>query len=161
MFTIDISSLKAGVHTFDVTLDAQDVELDPARFNEVRVQARLDVEASRILVTLEARVIATLECDRTLRLFDQEIGGTDYVLFAPPAFIGGVEDRFDEVRVLDPADQTLDLTKVVLDTLLLAIPQRCIAPGAEEEEIPTEFGAPDDGVDPRWEALRRLKAGSK
>ena len=157
MFTIDISSLKPGIHTFEFDLEAQELELDPDKFKETRVEARLDVQESRILVILNVHAIATLECDRTLRLFDQKIAGTHYVLFAPSSFVGSEEDAFDEVRVLEPNDEKIDLTDVTRDTLLLAIPQRCVAPGAEDEEIPTAFGVPEDGVDPRWEALKTLK----
>jgi uncharacterized protein len=67
------------------------------------------------------------------------------------------------VRPLNPSDREIDLTDVVRDTLLLAIPQRRIAPGAEDEPIDQEFGASDDDadeeapVDPRWSALEELK----
>ncbi len=160
MFAIEITPLGPGVHELEFAPEAEAVDLDPEKFDDIHLNVRLDVREGRILVILEAGARATLECDRTLRLFDQEIGGTYYMLFAPPEFVEHQEDAYDEVRPLHPSDQEIDLTKVVRDTLLLSIPQRCVAPGAEEAEIETEFGAPEDGVDPRWEALRKLKHGA-
>lgn len=161
MFTIEITNLKPGLHHFEFELDAEDLELNPEKFSDLGVDVRLDVREGRILVMLEASAVAVLECDRTLRRFDEEIGGTYHMLFAPPEFIEHQEDAYDEVRVLNPSDQEIDLTDVVRDTVLLSIPQRCVAPGAEDEELETEFGVPEDDVDPRWEALRELKSGAR
>lgn len=163
MFTIEVATLEPGLHQLTLEPSAEDLELDPEKFRDIQVDARLDVTERRILVLLDATAVATLECDRTLRLFDQEIGGTHHVIFAPPEFAEEGDDAYDDVRPLDAFDKDIDVTDVVRDTILLAIPQRCVAPGAEEEEIPTKFGAPDeegDEIDPRWEALRKLKSGA-
>lgn len=162
MLTIDVASLDQGLHEIALDPGADELELDPETFKDVHVDARLDVSERRILVIFDATATATLECDRTLRPFDMEIGGTHHVIFAPPEFSAFVEDDYDDVRTLGAGDTKIDVTDVVRDTILLAIPQRCVAPGAEEEEIPTQFGAPDDEqdeIDPRWEALRALKSG--
>lgn len=163
MFTIDIGVLEPGLHTLSLAPKVEAVELDPDTFRDVTVDARLDVSERRILVMLTARAVATLECDRTLRLFDQEIEGSYHLLFAPGEFVDHDEDAYDEVRTLDPSDQEIDVTDVVRDTILLAVPRRRVAPGAEEEEIPTTFGAPEEDeseIDPRWEALKALKSGT-
>ncbi|PSQ83474.1 MAG: hypothetical protein BRD44_04330, partial [Bacteroidetes bacterium QS_7_67_15] len=74
--------------------------------------------------------------------------------------------RYDEVRELHHHDREIEITDLVRDTLLLAVPQRQVAPGAEEEELQTAYGAPDEeeeadeeknAIDPRWEKLRALK----
>lgn len=160
MFTIDVASLKPGLHQFEFEPGAETLGLDGDRFANIRVGARLDVREGRLLVLLNVRTMATLECDRTLKAFDQEIGDTYALLFVPPEFVEYQEDAFDEVRVLNPADQAIDVTDIVRDTILLAVPQRCVAPGAEEEEIETQFGAPEGGIDPRWEVLRKLKSSA-
>ncbi len=160
MFTIDVASLRPGLHEFEFVPEADELGLEASRFTRVQVGARLDVQEGRMLVLLNVVATATLECDRTLQLFDQEIGDTYDLLFVPPDFVEYQEDAFDEVRVLNPAEREIDLTDAVRDTVLLSVPQRCVAPGAEDEIIETQFGAPDDGIDPRWEALRTLKSGA-
>ena len=156
MLSVRITPLKEGIHHLDLRPEAAALELDPDVFRDVRIEARLDRRSERILVTLTVRATATLMCDRTLRPFDQAVEGTYDVLFAPPEIAEGDE----EVRVLLPADQEIDLTEPARDTLLLAVPARCVAPGAEDEPIPERFGAPvgDDVIDPRWEALRKLRS---
>ena len=52
------------------------------------------------------------------------------------------------------------MTEAVRDTLVLAVPARKVAPGAEDLDLPTVFGAPaaEAAIDPRWEALRSLRS---
>ena len=164
MFTIHIETLGPGVHDLTFTPEAGDLDLDPDTFRDVHVGARLDVSEQRIFVRVRAGASATLECDRTLQRFDQRIEGTYHVLYAHAGFTSGSgEDsgrEHSEIRTLKPGDREIDVTDVVRDTILLAVPTRRIAPGAEYVPIPTTFGAPDHEpvthVDPRWEALRTL-----
>lgn len=164
MLEIDITSFQSGVHHVELSPDPDEVDVDPDTFSDIHVLARLDCHRDRILVGLDAHATATLTCDRTRRDYDQPLEGTYQVLFGPERMVGAESDNFDEVRVLDPTDRAIDVTDLVRDTLLLAVPQRKIAPGAEEEDIQMQFGTPEhdgedaqDDIDPRWEALRELR----
>lgn len=162
MLTVDISSLSEGIHHLEFTPSAADVDLDPSTFEDVCVEAELQYHLDRILVKLTATATAELTCDRTLQPYDQPVKGGYSLLFGPPSMVGQEGDEFEEVRPLTPSDQEIDLTDVVRDTVLLALPQRRVAPGAEEEDIDREFGAPDeeeeaDDIDPRWSELRKLR----
>ena len=162
MFTIDISSLSTGIHHFEFTPSASEVDLDPTSFADLRVETELQYHRDRILVKLDASATATLTCDRTLQSYEQPVEGHYNVLFGPPSMVGTQGEAFEEVRPLTPSDQEIDLTDVVRDTLLLSLPQRRVAPGAEEESIDREFGVPDedetdDSIDPRWSELRKLR----
>ena len=164
MLRIEISPLRPGVHHFVLEPGAEELDLDPERFREVRVKARLDVHDRRILATLDASATVQLECDRTLQLFDQPIEGRYSILFAPPEMVAAQAGDSEGVEVLHPGDTEIDLTGAVRDTLLLAIPQRKLAPGVEDLDIETVFGEPDaedEPIDPRWEALRRLRSGDE
>ncbi len=160
MLSIKITPLGLGVHTFELHPTAEDLGLDPERFSEAEVRLRLERSTDRILVRFDASALARLECDRTLALFDQRLEGSYTVLFAPPEHLRAAESAHDDVRPLLPADQEIDLTEPVRDTLLLAVPARCIAPGAEAAELPLRFGSEAEGqerLDPRWEKLRTLR----
>lgn len=162
MLAIDITPFKSGVHHVEKRPDAEDVNLDPDAFEHIYVQARLDCHRDRILASVRAQATVTLTCDRTLQRFEQELEGTYRVLFGPESLVGQEGDRYDEVRPFDPSSQEIEITDVVHDTLKLAIPQRKVAPGAEDEDITTQFGAPaeedpEEEIDPRWEALRELR----
>lgn len=165
MLRIDLVALPEGIHHLTLEAEAAELELEPEAFKDIHVDVVLDYRDDRALVSLHAAAVVTLECDRTLRLFEQAIEGDYQLLFAPPAFARGAgsDDDIEEIRVLDPSDRQLDLTDAVRDTLLLAIPTRKVAPGAEDLDLQTTYGvsAPKEGdpIDPRWEALRKLRSG--
>ena len=161
MFAIGIEALKPGVHERTFRPEADALALDPSAFRDVEVAARLDVAEGRILVSLTVRAQAVLECDRTLRSFDQPVEGAYRVLFSCAGLASGGKGRCNEVRALDPNDRALDLTDIARDTIVLAVPARRVAPGAEDIDIPMTFGVPkgaqESSIDPRWEALCALR----
>lgn len=159
MLQIHLASLQPGVHERTLELGAKELDLDPAMFSDISVALRLDYAGDRVLVMLDATATATLTCDRTLVRFEQPVQAGYTVLFAAPDVASEEDDRFEDVRLLQPNDPSIDLTDAVRDTLLLALPVRRVAPGAEDVELPTRFGGPDkedDAIDPRWAALRSL-----
>lgn len=159
MLSVNIAVLKNGVHDLLLEPSPEDVGLDPAAFRSLRVALHLERKPDQVFVMLDTSAVANLECDRTLAPFDQEIEGQYQVLFAPPEMAGAPGEK-EDVRVLEPDEEEIDITDVVRDTLLLAVPQRKVAPGAEDVEIPTRFPEPSnepDEVDPRWAALRALR----
>ncbi len=165
MLRIDLTPYPEGVHPLALEVEAQALDLDPDLFADIHVEGLLDVRRDRALVSFEARARATLECDRTLARFTQPIAGSYRILFAPESLArrpDTEEDDCEEVRLLDAAERTIDLTDAVRDTLLLAVPPRKVAPGAEDLDLPTVFGAPtaegEPPIDPRWEALRALRS---
>ena len=161
MICIDIKSLTPGIHEFAWQPAAEALELDSGVYRDLEVSARLDFSPSRIFVTLQTRAIAQLVCDRTLVDFDQEVEGTHSILYSSGDLVEDAEAQDDDIRELKKGDEEIDLTDIVRDTLILSIPARKIAPGADEKEIPLAFGTPQSGeaaIDPRWEALRKLSS---
>jgi len=168
MLTVDITEFKSGTYYVELDPSAEDVNLDTDDFADIQVDAELQCHRDRILMRLDATATATLTCDRTLQRYDEDLDGSYAVLFGPEHLVGSESETFDEVRPLSRDDRELDVTDIVRDTLLLAIPQRTIAPGAEEEDIQMTFGAredkgdaaaDDEPVDPRWNELKKLKEG--
>ncbi len=162
MLGLDIAHLKPGLHEQTLTPAPDDLGLDPEAFEDISVEVRLDHEEDRDLVAFTARATTTLECDRTLVPFQQAVEGSYAVLFVLPERLGSsTAEADDDLRPLPAPGAPLDLTDAVRDTLLLALPTRRVAPGAEDEDIPVQFGALTDAdgdpMDPRWEALKRLR----
>lgn len=68
----------------------------------------------------------------------------------------------DSVLPLPKDSNKIDLTDIVRDSLMLAVPVRKIAPGAEELDLPTTFGeATEEDIDPRWKGLEQLRSSSE
>lgn len=157
MFRVDISSLPDGTHAQVHHPSASDLELDSDVYSDIEVPLHLDVNGRRILAAFEATGTARLECDRTLKPYDQPLSGRHAVLFVPPT--EEVREGEEEVRRLPDDATAIDLTDAVRDTLLLAIPMRRVAPEAEDVEIETSFGASsEDGLaDDRWAVLKKLR----
>lgn len=162
MLGIDITPLAHGLHEASLTPSVESLGLDPAVFDAVAVEVRLDHEQDRTLVAFTARATATLVCDRTAVTFQQPVEGSYTVLFVLAEQLEGLaEENGEDVRALPQPGAELDLTDAVRDTLLLALPTRRVAPGAEDKELPVTFGAEhdedDEALDPRWEALKKLR----
>ena len=164
MLRAEITALADGLHEQTLHPEAEDIDLDPTMFRDIEVALRLDVSGTRLLAAFDVSAIATLECDRTLKPYDQPVSGSHTILFVPPEQVPEDADEEDGLAPL-PSDATsIDLTEAVRDTLLLALPLRRVSPEAEDAEIPSVFGAEldDDGtpIDDRWAALRRLRDDS-
>jgi uncharacterized protein len=171
MLRLDITPYKSGVYREELHPAPDDLEFDFDVFDDihgvsdVHIDAVLQAHRDRILVHLDVEADVELTCDRTLDRYDEPVEGSYSVLFGPPSLVGTDSDEYDEVRPLEPGDLEIDLTDVVRDTILLSVPQRKIAPGAESADIQMEFGVPDEPddeveepVDPRWSKLKQLKS---
>lgn len=161
MIPIDIRSLKEGFQTLEFTPSTEDLGVEEPALQDVHVEAQVTVDGEQIVVRVAARAVARLTCDRTLELFDQAIDGTYTVCFMPEAMMDDdAED--DGIQPLPGDRDEIDLTDIVRDTLMLAVPVRKIAPGAEELDIPTTFGETSDtDIDPRWKGLEKLRSSSE
>jgi len=160
MLQIDIRNLVAGLTEFELTPSAEDVDLDPGVFSDIRVEARIEFDTHEAVVSLACSAVTSLTCDRTAVDYEQPVRGNFTMLFAPSNRISGDDgESSQEVRPLSATDEEIEITDIVRDTLLLSIPIRKIAPGAVDAEVPTEFGTPGESeLDPRWEALKALSS---
>lgn len=170
MLRLDITPFKSGVHQVELDPDPADLEFDLEPFDDVHdvsdiyVDITIQAHRDRLLLHIDVEAEAELTCSRTLKTFEETVFGQYSVLFGPEELVGTETDDYDEVRPLSRGDREVDITDVVRDTIMIAIPQRKVAPGAEDEDIDMEFGAPDDPdeaeepVDPRWSELQKLKS---
>lgn len=151
MFKFDLSAGAGG----GFKLAAIDLDLDPDVFGEVEVDIALSHIAGKRHLRIQVRAMATVECDRTLRPFDLPVDGVHELVLIAPGDECAAKQDIDSIH-LPPGQDIVDLTVVVRDTLLLAIPSRKVAPESKGLDLQTVFGAPAAQADWRWEALRQL-----
>jgi uncharacterized protein len=158
MIPIDIRSLKEGFQELEFAPAADALGLEDPKMDDVFVEAQVTVDGDQIIVRVSAKAIAHLMCDRTLTPFDQPIEGTYTVCFMPEAMMDEDAEN-DDIQSLPSDLDEIDLTDIVRDTLMLAVPVRKIAPGAEDMDIPTTFGDTSESeIDPRWKGLEKLRS---
>lgn len=161
MLKIDIRSLKSGAHEQEFDVEPQDLGIDAPPFKDIHVSARLDIDVQQIFVRFRVTAVASLVCDRTLVDFDQPVRGSYSANFVPPSSIEP-DNEDDTLFPLVAGQEDIDLTDIVRDTLMLSVPIRKIAPGAEDQDIPTSFGeVTESDVDPRWGPLANLRPDSE
>ena len=161
MLKIDIRSLKTGPHELEFDVDPVDLGLEEQSFRDIHVSARLDIDERHIFVRFRVTAVASLLCDRTLVDFDQPVRGSYQANFVQPGDIEP-ENEDDSLFPLTAGQEDIDLTDIVRDTLMLSVPIRKIAPGAEDKDIPTSFGeATESDFDPRWGPLAKLRPDSE
>ncbi len=155
MLPVRIAGLAPGRHPFDFAPSPADLDLAADAFRDITVEGALDVGDTQIVATFEVTAVARLTCDRTLAEFEQPVDGRYMVVYTPDAEMASGDD--DDLRYLPSDTPTLDLTDVVRDTLLLTLPMHPVAPGAEDLDLPMQFGVPE--IDSRWEGLLRFRNG--
>lgn len=145
--------------TYSCRPDAAALGLDPDLFADLRVEMRAEPSSCGVQVDVRVQAAASLICDRTLEEFSQPIDGSCFVLLlaSPASDSAVVEDGHDELRYFGPHDKTFDVTAIVRDTLLLAVPVRKVSPAAKSIDIQTVFGGPGCGGDERWETLMTIR----
>jgi len=106
-----------------------------------------------------------LICDRSLDKFDYDLNLNNRILFKY-----GEEDREidDEVEMISRTRQTINMAQYIYEFVITGIPMKKLHPryteNDTEEEIvyssgstPEESEKKDQEMDPRWEALKKLR----
>ncbi len=160
---IRISGLADGEHTFDITARPDEIGL-PAEYNEeVVVHAVMDKTHAQLILRVALSSGATFQCDRCLEPVRIPFAG-EFSLFYARELSSARELDEEDVRIIDPNQPVIDISADVRDFALLAIPMRRI----HEEDadgnpscpvtIPEEhLDSGADKIDPRWEALQKLR----
>ena len=165
MLKFKLTEIPEGDSHVDLTLDSDSLDLGDVQVKEGSLAFDFHKNIHYIQVDFTVRVITELVCDRSLESFDYPVETSYEVIFkAEPT-----EEKSDEdgaVRNIDYVGNIIDLEEDVRDTILLNIPIKKIHPRFLDEDgeisdfVDKEFGKSDDdedAIDPRWEALKKLK----
>ena len=157
MVQVDISTMPAGIHEVVLYPHPDDLDLNEEQFCDIEARVRLDVGDQQILAVLDVSANSRLVCDRTLVPFVMRVNGSFTIVFTKKGIDSNETD--ESVKYLDSATRELDVTEEMRDTILLAVPLRKIAPEATEIELVLTYADNvAEKIDPRWEALNKLKS---
>ncbi|MEX0944816.1 MAG: DUF177 domain-containing protein [Balneolaceae bacterium] len=164
--TFHLQEIPEGQSKRTVDLTKEDLILE----NEVRfLEAKVDVNFYKtnhfVDVTFNLVAKAELICDRSLRAFEEDIEGSYHVHFDPNPVDDSETDK-GAIRQIQALDFKVDISKEVIDTIMLKVPIRKIHPDfLDEDGNPVEYETQKfsdnankgDDIDPRWSALKKLK----
>ena len=131
-FCIPFKGLKSGSHHFEFKLDKAFLEaIGDEELIDVEADVEVEMTKTAQMLTFEVAIdgAAYVECDRCLDELEYPVETEDtlYVKFSEE------EIEFDgEVMWLNPADDQLDLSGYIYETLLLSLPYQRVHENIEE-----------------------------
>jgi uncharacterized metal-binding protein YceD (DUF177 family) len=161
-FVIPFSGLKTGKHEFKFKIDHTFFEaFDQALLEDADLDVDLVLEKveTMLILNLHAKGYTKVPCDRCGDLFNMPIECSERVIvkFGDEEF-----EQTDEIIVLRPEDYEIDISQRVYEMIVLNLPNKRIHknPADCNQEVLeklNEINSPEDDIDPRWEALKKLK----
>ena len=164
-FELQYLHLPNGEHDFGYEIKSSFFDLFPETLVDHGVgQAQLHLLKTETLLTLtfDIRVTLTLVCDVSLREYEQEVTTKKRLLVK---FGEEESEPDDEVIVVKHDRIGLNVADFLHQYISLEVPMKKVHPDLAEDERPdlafttttSEEAEDQDYIDPRWEALKKLK----
>ena len=162
----NLQEFPEGKSERSIELLAEDVVLsDEIRFLGGSLNVKFYKTNHFVEVKFDVNAGVNLICDRSLKTFDKKLEGKFQIIFDP-----NIEEESESeegaIRQLTANDLQIDISKEVVDTIMLEIPIQKIHPDFYDEDgNPKEFetqtfgssGDDEEVTDPRWAELKKLK----
>ena len=171
-YRIPFSGLSTGKHDFDFEIDEKFFacyEHSLVKDGQLKAVVSLQKQENMLIANFDINGTIKLTCDVCLSTFDYPLSIQERVL------VKFVEEDWqndtDEVIVLSKNDYELDIAPLLYEYINVAVPPytKCSEQGIntncdpemltriqnEQEDNSSEEN--DDNIDPRWEALKKIK----
>lgn len=166
-YEVVFSGLKEGKHKFQFEINKAFFELfeTEQEFTNPRITADvlMDKHSTFLELWIKTEGVVTLVCDITNEEFDHPIENEIKVLVK----FGEVYDDSDEDVITIPStDHAFNVAQLIYEDVSLSIPMKKVSPNVADEDLEilekyspkeTEDQAGEEEIDPRWEALKKLK----
>ncbi len=163
----NIVEIPEGESHRELELGEDEIDLSPYEFQGGEIQLKFYRALQFIRVNFHVETDVELVCDRSLEDYTQPIEADYEILFK----VDVREEKADEngaVKSFNFSSNTLSIGDEVRDTLMLNIPMQKLHPRfLDEDGVPMDFETKkfgnveksdeQDQIDPRWEALKKLK----
>jgi uncharacterized protein len=160
---INISKLPEGAHQRSLQATPEEIGLDSRFTKEVLVESTLEKTSRQLYVRTEFKTGGVFICDRCLEEFEHEVASGFGIVYVTDS--DGAENDSDEVQVIAPDTNTIDLGEDVRQYAVLALPPKmlcrndcaglCPRCGTNLNRAKCDCGK--DEVDSRWSGLQKLK----
>jgi uncharacterized protein len=160
---INISKLPEGTHQRSLQATPGEIGLDSRFTKEVLVESTLEKTSRQLYVRTEFKTGGVFTCDRCLEEFEREISsgfGTVYVTDSD-----GAESDREDVQVITPDTNTIDLGEDVRQYAVLTLPPKMLCrddcaglcPRCGTNLNRAKCDCDQAEVDSRWSGLQKLK----
>ena len=166
-FKIPFIGLKEGKHQFEYTVDNTFFETNP--YDEIlgaQIDVNLDfVKKSNFLeLEFDASEFLNVACDLTNERYDEAIQTSMHLIVKFGDFY---EDENEEVLIIPHSETELDVSQIIYEMLVLAVPIKKEHPGIADgtlqtdileklEELRPKEHSKSQETDPRWSKLKDL-----
>ena len=161
---LNISKLSLGSHQRSLEVSPAGVGLDERFDRNVRVEVALEKNTRQLYARVQFSTVGKFTCDRCLDEFEREIASGYSVVYVmdgdAPEHVQGSE----EIQVITPDTNTVDLGEDVRQYALLALPYKilcrddcaglCATCGVNKNKATCNCRTEE--IDPRWEVLKQI-----
>ena len=166
LYTIPISGLKEGCHSYDFEIGKRFFDLfEESEISDGELKASVEAEKRRSHIDVIIRINGTvrISCDRCLGIFSLPLSSENRLVVKS----GNAKDENDPDIISLAADENeLDLTWYFYENILLALPIKRLHPEDENgnstcdpemiNRLNEHIKNDDIGTDPRWDELKRI-----
>ena len=165
-YLIKFSGLKEGTHLFNYELGNKFFKnFDYYDFLDAKLFAKLELEKQSTLLNLKFSFNGEIEvqCDVSMESFDLKLETEHSVVVK---FKDDIISTDDKVIFMPAGSHSIDVSHLIYESIILAVPQKKVHPGIENGSLKSEIVEKleelrpkknfNEKTDPRWDKLKDL-----
>jgi uncharacterized metal-binding protein YceD (DUF177 family) len=168
-YAIPFTGLKPGKHEFDYVIGDAFFDLfEYSLVKKANLQCRVELEKQETMLILNFRIIGDIQltCDKCLSDYPQHVDITEQQI---AKFSEEPTDEDEEIITLTKNDHEINIAGLIYEYINVAAPfiAICDNPGATPycdkdmldrlNELSASDEQPEQQIDPRWDALKKIK----
>ena len=165
-YLIKFSGLKEGTHLFNYELGNKFFKnFDYYDFLDAKLFAKLELEKQSTLLNLKFSFNGEIEvqCDVSMESFNLDLE-TEHAVVVK--FKDDIISTDDKVIFMPAGSHSIDVSHLIYESIILAVPQKKVQPGIENGSLKSEIVEKLEALkpkknfkektDPRWDKLKDL-----
>ena len=165
-YLIKFSGLKEGIHLFYYEIGNKFfINFDYYDFLDAKLFAKLELEKQSTLLNLKFSFNGEIEvqCDVSMESFDLKLE-TEHAVVVK--FKDDIISTDDKVIFMPAGSHSIDVSHLIYESIILAVPQKKVHPGIENGSLKSEIVEKleelrpkknfNEKTDPRWDKLKDL-----
>lgn len=177
LFSIPFTSLKNGKHSFDFKIEDSffvDFDYSPIKKAYITVDLEFNKQETMFVLDFVLKGDVELTCDRCNEEFRSPFHSNERLIFK---FGEESEEQTEEIIILSRAEHEINLANHLYEFIVVGIPLIHVHPDKEDgssgcnpetleilkklsisgDEATEKEKGPETIIDPRWEALKKLR----